>query len=398
MSWSTPQAPSVKADRGLVVMRLGEVFLKGRNRRRFIDQLAHNARLKVADLPDVKIEVKHLRLICRFPRAYEASVIDRLARLFGVTTLSPAVPVAPTMEAFTEALMKIAGALPSGTTFKVDCNRRDKSFPNNSQDVAREVGGQIALRTGLPVDVHRPKALLRIEIAGSDSFVTGQVIPGAGGLPLGTAGKVGLLLSGGIDSPVAGWLAMRRGCDLLPIYFHSFPFTGDKSKEKVRDLVSAMAAWGAPRRLFVVHFTEAQKKLRDHAPAELLVVLYRRMMMRVASQIAAREGAQALVTGENLAQVASQTLSNLSTIDDASSLLVLRPLIAYDKTEIIARARAIGTFDISIRPYDDCCSLFVPKHPKTRTHPGELVASETAADVETLARALADDAVCEQID
>jgi tRNA uracil 4-sulfurtransferase len=243
--------------------------------------------------------------------------------------------------------------------------------------------------TGLPVDVHQPARVIRVELTEEAGFVFSRILPGPGGLPVGTAGHTALLLSGGIDSPVAGWSAMRRGCTLSAIYFHSFPFTGDRSKEKVLDLARRLASWHGPLTVRVVHFTEVQKALRAAGPAELAVVLYRRMMMRAASLIAAGEGARALVTGENLGQVASQTLDNLAVIEEAASLPILRPLITFDKSEIIARAEQIGTYDLSIQPYDDCCSLFVPKHPATRARLIDVQRAEASIDVAAMAAELA---------
>jgi thiamine biosynthesis protein ThiI len=271
----------------------------------------------------------------------------------------------------------------------VETNRRDKRFAMTSQEVSRVVGGRVAQATGLPVDVHAPRAMLRLEIGAEASFLFSRMLPGPGGLPVGTAGHVALLLSGGIDSPVAGWSAMRRGCTLSAIYFHSFPYTGDRTKEKVLDLARRLSPWHGRIAVHVVHFTEAQKALRAHGPGELAVLLYRRMMMRVASRIAAADKARALVTGENLGQVASQTLDNLAVIEDAAELPVLRPLLTFDKSEIIARAQAIGTYDLSILPYDDCCSLFVPRHPATHARVHDLGRAEAGLDVAAMADELA---------
>jgi thiamine biosynthesis protein ThiI len=398
VSLPTPSVRSVEAPAGVIVLRLGEVFLKGRNRRFFIDRLAHNLKRSVSDLRGVRIEVGHLRLFVHHPPELERVCVERLSRVFGVTSLSPAMPVAPTLDAMRAAALETSRHIPPGTTFKVESNRRDKTFPQTSQDVSREVGAAIHDQLGLPVDVHRPQVVVRVEIAGPASFVTATTVPGAGGLPIGCAGKVCALLSGGIDSPVAAWLAMKRGCEIAPVYFHSFPFTGDKAKEKVRDLVAVLLSWGGPREFTVVSFTDTQKRLRDIAPPELLVLLYRRMMMRVAARLADKVGAQAIVTGESLSQVASQTLSNLATIEEASPLLVLRPCLAYDKEEIMERAQRIGTFDISIRPFDDCCSLFVPKHPATKSRVQDVLRVEAQLDVEMIAEGLVDGAVVERLE
>jgi tRNA uracil 4-sulfurtransferase len=375
--------------RGLIVLRLGEIFLKGRNRRAFVRALVDNARRLVAPIGGVTVEPAHLRLLVRHPVAAERRVLERLAHLFGVHSMSPAAVTSPDLDAIAATAIAEARQVPAGTTFKVETNRRDKRFAMTSQEISRAVGGRVAQATGLPVDVHTPACVIRVEVAQEASFVFRRVVPGPGGLPVGTAGHVALLLSGGIDSPVAGWSAMRRGCTLSAVYFHSFPYTGDRTREKVLDLARRLSAWHGPIAVHVVHFTEVQKALRAHGPAELAVLLYRRMMMRAASRIAAGERASALVTGENLGQVASQTLTNLGVIEDAASLPVLRPLVTFDKSEIIARAQAIGTYDLSILPYDDCCTLFVPRHPATRARVADLVAAESGLDVQAMAADLA---------
>jgi tRNA uracil 4-sulfurtransferase len=382
-------APSDSDKRGVVVLRLGEIFLKGKNRRRFFAALLGNARRVLASLDDVVVEPKHLRLLVHHPARLERQVLERLGHLFGLHSMAPAVVTARELDALCEAAVAEARDFAPGTTFKIESNRRDKSFPLTSTDLSREVGGRVQEATGLPVDVHKPARVIRVEVTEEAGFVFSRIVPGPGGLPVGTAGHTGLLLSGGIDSPVAGWSAMRRGCTVSAIYFHSFPFTGDKTREKVLDLARRLAVWHGPITVHVVHFTEVQKALRAAGPAELAVVLYRRMMMRAASLIATGEGAKALVTGENLGQVASQTLDNLAVIEEAASLPVLRPLVTFDKSEIIERAERIGTYDLSIQPYDDCCALFVPKHPATRARVIDAQRAESSLDVDAMARELA---------
>ncbi len=244
---------------------------------------------------------------------------------------------------------------------------------------------------GLPVDVHKPDFAIGIgiEVHEERVLVFCDTRPGPGGLPVGCIGTVNLLLSGGIDSPVAGWLAMKRGCRVIATYFHSFPYTGDATREKVTDLARSLARWQGELTLFVVGFTDAQKALRAADKGPMAVVLYRRAMMRAAAAIARREHAQALVAGENLAQVASQTLENLAVIEEAAMLPVLRPLLTYDKLETVALAQRIGTFELSIQPYEDCCSLFVPSNPTTRARLDQVVAAERALDVDKMAEDLA---------
>lgn len=381
--------PSNPSDKGIVVLRLGEIFLKGKNRHAFVSKLVAQARRLLAPVGDgVSVQALHLRILVRFPADRERQVLERLGRLFGLHSMWPATVVPQDLDAIAAAAVEQARAIPAGTTFKVESNRRDKRFPTSSQEISQLVGGRVHDATQLPVDVHDPARVIRVEVGEEITFVSTREVPGPGGLPIGTAGHASLLLSGGIDSPVAGWSVMRRGCTLSAIYFHSFPFTGEKTKEKVVDLARVLAPWHGPLTLHVVHFTEVQKALRDHGPGELAVLLYRRMMMRAASRIAAAEGALALVTGENLGQVASQTLANLGVIEDAAELPVLRPLLTFDKSEIIARAQAIGTYDTSIQPYDDACSLFVPKHPATRARRVDLERAEHGLDVSAMANEL----------
>lgn len=377
--------------RDTIVLRVAEIFLKGKNRNRFFGALVRNARWLLRDLDQVRIQAMYLRVEVSHPPALRQACIERLSRLFGLASMALGTGVPAELDAIAELAAAKLLATPAGTSFKVETKRRDKRFPMNSDQISRDIGGRLVQRTGRPVDVHTPHTTIRVEI-GERSYVFSEVVPGPGGLPVGTAGNVMLLLSGGIDSPVAGWSAMRRGCHLSATYFHSFPFTGDKTKQKVLDLAQQLAAWQGRVPVYVVHFTQAQKTLRDHGRPDLAVLLYRRMMMRSASILAERDRCKALITGENLGQVASQTLDNLAVIEDAAALPVLRPLITYDKAEIVAQAQRIGTFDTSIQPYEDACSLFVPKHPATRARPIDLHQAEQGLDVDAMALELADNA------
>jgi tRNA uracil 4-sulfurtransferase len=372
------------------VVRYAEIFLKGQNRRFFEERLQRNLRVALKPLEGAHVQRLHGRLLVDPGPAGVMRVIERLQRVFGVASLSPALVAPPDLDALAAAALMLTraelawrgGTLPR---FKVETRRSDKRFPLPSPQVSQEIGGRIVEALDLPVDVHDPELVVTVEIGVERSFVYASVIPGPGGLPVGTAGRVTALVSGGIDSPVAAWLAMKRGCEVDAVYFHSFPFTGDRTKEKVRELCRIVAAWHGPMTLWVVHFTEVQKALRDAGPAALAVVLYRRMMLRIAAERARLSGSKALVTGESLGQVASQTLDNLAVIDAAASMPVLRPLIASDKTEIIALARRIGTYDVSVQPYDDCCSLFTPKHPATKARLAHVEEAEARLDVAALA-------------
>jgi thiamine biosynthesis protein ThiI len=254
-------------------------------------------------------------------------------------------------------------------------------------EMAKRLGARVQAETGLAVDVHTPALRLGVEVETDIAFVYAGTRAAPGGLPVGTAGNALLLLSGGIDSPVAGWLAAKRGLALDAVYFHSPPFIGEKSRDKVLALGRILARWQALRSVTVVPFTDAQKKLRDAGAADLAVVLYRRMMMRIADAIADRLEAAALVTGENLGQVASQTIENMTAIEAAARRVVLRPLVTYDKVETTALARRIGTFETSILPFEDCCSLFVPPHPATRARKEDAERIEADVDVAAIVEA-----------
>lgn len=381
---------SEASSKALILVRIGEIFLKRRNRDHFVNAFIRQAKRVVADVGGVVVRPRYLRIEVETPVDKLELTIERLKRVFGLQSMSPAVVTEASFEAIRDAALELAQKLPSGSSFKVETNRRDKNFPMPSPAVSREVGGYIDDHTDLVVDVVNPQTRIAVEITHDEAYVFGRVIAGPGGLPVGTGGRAALLLSGGIDSPVAGWSTMRRGLSMAAIYFHSFPYTGDKSKEKVITLARHLARWHGKMPLYVVHFTDVQKELRAKGRADLAVLLYRRMMMRAAGRIAKSIGCQALVTGENIGQVASQTLENMSVIGEASPLPIIRPLVCYDKTEIIRKAKAIGTFETSILPYDDCCSLFVPKHPATKAKLHHLEKAEASMDIEAMTAELAD--------
>ncbi|MDB4968192.1 MAG: putative tRNA sulfurtransferase [Myxococcales bacterium] len=357
--------------REVVLVRWGEIFLKGDNRGFFERALVDNVRRSVAAIPGVTIQRMHGRLVVRAGEGGARPVTRALERVFGIVSVSPARVVPRELDAISAAAIEVArieAAKHVQPTFKVESRRSDKRFPMNSMEVSRDVGAAVIGALALPVDVHHPRFTVGVEIGYEDAFVFAEVLPGPGGLPTGVTGRVELLLSGGIDSPVAGWMLLKRGCSLGATYFHSFPYTGEKTQDKVERLGRQLAAWQLqPMRLSVVPFTDVQKQLRDASgDGRLAVVLYRRMMMRIAERIAYRAGAKALATGEALAQVASQTLENLSVIGASTRMTILRPCLGHDKHETITLARRIGSYETSIEPYDDCCSLFVPEHPETK--------------------------------
>ena len=370
----------------VIVCRYGELFLKSGNRRSFERVLADNARRALADVPAARVSQTHGRLLVRLPEADADDAATRLQRVFGLVSLSVARQVEATpdlaaVEAAAVDTARAAIARDGVASFKIEARRADKRFPVGSMDMARRIGARVHVDTGLAVDVHTPALRLGVEVGTGVAFVFAGTQAAPGGLPVGASGRALLLLSGGIDSPVAGWLAAKRGLALDAVYFHSPPYVGEKSRDKVLALAGKLARWQALRSVIIVPFTDVQKRLRDAGPAELAVVLYRRMMMRIADAIADRLDATGLVPGENLGQVASQTIENLTAIEDAARRVVLRPLLTYDKVETTALAQRIGTFETSILPYEDCCSLFVPAHPATRARVVDAEKAEAKLDV-----------------
>jgi tRNA uracil 4-sulfurtransferase len=378
----------------VVLVRWGEIFLKGDNRSFFERMLVERVKKSIAGMPGARIERTHGRLVVWPGEAGARRAVRALERVFGISSVSPARVVARDVAAISAVAVELARTEApkyARPTFKVESRRSDKRFPTGSMEVSRTVGAAVVGALALPVDVHTPAFTIGVEIGFDHAFVFAEIVPGPGGLPVGVTGRVELLLSGGIDSPVAGWMMLKRGCVLGATYFHSFPYTGEKTQDKVARLGTQLASWQLePLRLAVVPFTDAQKALRDAAgDGRLAVVLYRRMMMRTSERIAKKAGAKALATGEALAQVASQTLENLGVIGASTTMPVLRPCLGHDKLETVAIAQRIGTYETSIEPYDDCCSLFVPDHPETRAKLANVEAAESRLSVDAMADDLA---------
>ena len=352
----------------LILVRFGELALKGKNRLYFQNILLNRIREALAPLGDCRCRRTHGRIFVE-PAGDMEEALRRLQRVFGIVSLSPVRQLPLDLDVIKEEALTqlcLARERQGGTSFKVQARRPNKSFPYNSLEINQLLGAHLLQNTaGLTVDVKNPDIRVVVEIR-REAYVYARMLPGPGGLPVGTGGRAVLLLSGGIDSPVAGWMTMKRGVNIIPVYFHSPPFTGDRTKEKVLDLCRIMAGYGGELPLHVVYFTGIQKALRLHCPEELGTVLMRRMMMRLANELARRVGAQALVSGESIGQVASQTLEALRATDAVVDLPVFRPLIGLDKVEIIEVAQRIDTYKTSILPYDDCCTLFVPQHPATK--------------------------------
>ncbi|MGB9887027.1 MAG: tRNA uracil 4-sulfurtransferase ThiI [Moorellales bacterium] len=372
----------------VVLVRYGEIALKGQNRRFFEQRLVNNIERQLKGLAPRRVSLVSGRVLVPLRDDWE-EVEERLAAVCGIVSFSPARVVPGDLAAIQEtAREEMALVATEGDTFKVEARRADKTFPLTSPELARQVGAYLLRRLpGLKVDVHRPRHRLMIEVRREGTYIYTRMVPGTGGLPVGVSGRGVLLLSGGIDSPVAGFLAARRGVEIVPVHFHSFPFTGERSKEKVIDLCRVLARYVGPLRLHVAHFTDIQKAIVQFCPEELRVTIMRRMMLRVAARVAEAEGAIALITGESLGQVASQTMESLAVIGAVTDRPILRPLIGFDKAEIVEQARKLGTYEISIRPYEDCCTLFVPAHPATKPKPERVQAAESRLDVEGLVEA-----------
>ena len=362
-----------------VVLRFGELFLKGKNRYVFENALERNVHRALAGRDDVRVVRKHGRLFVT--GGCDDDLMTRLGRVFGVASISKIHFAKKDIDDISRIAVEIARQRhPRVETFRIAARRSDKGFPLISSEIGRVVGSAVAVDTGLGVDLSEPDLSIGVEVGTEWTFVWSGESSGAGGLPVGTAGNGLLLLSGGIDSPVAGHLMQRRGLALHGIYFHAFPYTGDGAKDKVLRLAEVLARRQKGFHLHVVPFTKVQETFRDGAEAKLLVLLYRRAMMRIASMTAEKHKHRCLITGESLGQVASQTIQNLHAIEDAARLPILRPLIGFDKADIIDWAKRIETFDISILPHDDCCSLFVPKHPETQASLKYVLRSEAKAE------------------
>jgi len=375
----------------LLLVRYGELSLKGRNRKTFEDILLANMRSSLADLPHGRITKTFGRVYLETKGNWE-ELAQRLQSVFGIVSVSPVLKRNLDLEEIKEGASLVVGDT-AGATFKVEARRPNKSFPLTSPELCQALGGHV-LRNfpHLKVDVHNPDFILNVEIRQEGAFLYSQVIPCRGGLPAGSSGKGLLLLSGGIDSPVAGFLSMKRGVKIEGLHFYSYPFTSERSKAKVVELATLLAKYNAQGsfKLWIAYFTEIQKALQKGSHPTLTITLMRRFMLRIASELARRENALALITGDSLGQVASQTMESIHVINEVTNIPIFRPLIGMDKQEIIDLAVKIGTYETSILPYEDCCTVFVPKNPATRPRLDQVLEAEAELDVEGLvAEALA---------
>jgi thiamine biosynthesis protein ThiI len=365
-----------------VILRYHEIALKGRNRGFFVEKLAANLRLGLKDL-GAKVRPLDNRIQVEVPDTQDWEVLrERIGNACGVANFSRTFEVARDLEAVkAQAIGALHGR--SGT-FRVSAKRSDKTFPMRSLEIEREVGGAVHQQTGLPVNLDAPDHIVYLEVLRDRVLCSTDKLPGPGGFPVGTSGRVMALLSGGIDSPVAAWRMMKRGCRVVLVHFHAFPLLDHTTIDKARALAKVLARHQYRSELLLVPFGPIQQTIVAACPAPLRVVLYRRFMLRIAEALAPRHRARALVTGDSLAQVASQTLDNMAVIDEVARGLVLRPLVGMDKEEITREARRIGTFEVSTLPDQDCCQLFVPRSPATAAKPDEVQAAEQPLDVAAL--------------
>lgn len=387
----------------LVIIHYHEISLKGRNRKFFEDTLRLNiARTLKGIVPTSSVKRGYGRMMVWLPRdtAHDspmvAEVQRRLQKIFGIANSA----VGSATQLSIEAICQTAEALLQGQTFEtfaIDTKRADKSFPLTSPQVDQQVGAYIKEQFQKGVNLSDPDITVTVEIVSGEAYVHTGKIPGPGGLPVGVSGKVVSLLSAGFDSPVASYQVMKRGAEVIFIHFHSYPYVSQNSICQVRELVKVLTQYQFESILYLLPFAETQKVIVSNAPSPLRIILYRRMMLRVAEAIARKEKAEALVTGENLGQVASQTLRNINVINQVATLPILRPLIGEDKREIIEFARRIGTYDISSEPYDDCCSFLTTRNPETWAKPDEVISAEAKLDIRAMVESLLADAVQERI-
>ena len=357
----------------IILLKDGELALKGLNRSTFEDMLIKNIREKLKGLGEFRF-VKSQSTITVEPVSDDADLdeaLSRIEKVFGVVGISRAGVCEKEIGQITRcACDYLKDELMFAKTFKVKAKRSDKAFPYNSPAICDEVGGAVlAAFPGIKVDVHSPDVTVNVEVRDRWAYIHGSQLKGAGGMPTGTGGRACVLISGGIDSPVAAYMMAKRGVKLTAVHFASPPYTSDPAEEKVHRLLRKVAAYSGRVNLFTVHFTELQEAIRDFCPEEMFTVTMRRIMMQVATRIAEWQGCDALITGESLGQVASQTIHALKCTDECAGLPVFRPCIGMDKNEIVVISRKIDAFDISIEPYEDCCTVFTPRHPRTRPTP-----------------------------
>ncbi|ADV06002.1 tRNA 4-thiouridine(8) synthase ThiI [Staphylococcus pseudintermedius] len=369
-----------------ILVRYGELTLKGGNRKTFVSQLRSNVKRALMPLKGYEVKANRDRMYIQLePEADIEEMMTRISKVFGVHSISPVLKLEKSMDAVYEHARLFAQNYEAGDSFKIEVKRSDKNFEYETFAIQRMVGGEVLKsNTSLHVDVRQPDHEIKVEVRLDAIYMYDRIIPAIGGLPVGTGGKTLLMLSGGIDSPVAGMEVMRRGVTIEAIHFHSPPFTSEKAKEKVIELTRIMAERVGSIRLHIVPFTEVQKQIHKVVHERYTMTSTRRMMLRIADKVVYQIGADAIVNGENLGQVASQTLKSMYAINAVTNTPILRPLLSLDKEEIVQKAKDIGTFETSIQPYEDCCTIFTPKNPVTEPQFEKVLQYESGFDFEEM--------------
>ena len=374
--------------RDMILLKEGEVVLKGLNKRYFEQKLTQNIRRRLKDYGSFKVNALQ-SVIYVEPQNDEADIdgaFEALQKVFGIMTLTRAIACDKDPDVILRTAMEyLDEELRAAKTFKVESKRSDKGFPMTSIQLSQYVGGEInEAYDNLTADMHTPDVIVHLEVRDKAAYVHGRPVPGAGGMPVGSNGTAVSLLSGGIDSPVSTYMMAKRGLRIIPVHFFSFPYTSELAKEKVIDLAKILTGWCGRMIVEIVPFTHIQEEIRAKCPEEFFTIIMRRFMMRIADEIAKANDCGAIVTGESLGQVASQTMEAMHCTGHACTLPILRPLVGMDKEEVIRISRHIGTFDTSILPYEDCCTVFTPRHPSTHPKLDKVLEAEAALDVEAL--------------
>ncbi len=379
----------------VILVRVGEIILKGLNRPVFEEKLVNNIKKSIGNLGKIAVIRSQARIYVEpVEDEYDYNeAIDRLTRIFGIVSVSPVLKIESDFDVIKEQSAKMVKDLiekKGYSSFKVEAKRGNKKFPMQSPEISRELGSHIwENNQQLKVDVNNPDFIFYVEVRES-TYIYSEIIPANGGMPIGTNGKAMLLLSGGIDSPVAGWMIAKRGVEIEAVHFYSYPYTSERAKDKVIELAKILASYCGQIKLHIVPFTDIQLEINDKCPEDEMTIIMRRVMMEIAEKIANSVGAMALITGESVGQVASQTIQSLAVTNIVVDMPVFRPLIGMDKNEVIDRARKIGTFETSILPYEDCCTVFVAKHPKTKPKLEKILKSEELLNIgELIEKAIA---------
>ena len=371
----------------MILLKLGEIVLKGLNKKYFEQKLISNARRRLNAIGKFKIYCVQSTVYVEPEEEVDMdAAVEAMTQVFGAVSVVRAAACEKDVKAIAQKAIEYMGdAMRAAKSFKVETRRADKSFPMSSIQISQYVGGELSEAfPDTAVDVHDPELVVHVEVRDFAAYVHSQPLPGAGGMPVGSNGSAVTLLSGGIDSPVSTYMIAKRGVRMIPVHFFSFPYTSELAKQKVIDLAQMLTKYCGRMTLNIVPFTHIQEEIRDKCPEEYFTLIMRRFMMRIAQRIADYNGATALVTGENLGQVASQTMEAMTCTEAVCHSVVLRPLIGFDKEEIVRSARKIGTFDTSVLPYEDCCTVFTPRHPRTRPTLAEVEEVEKVLDVEAL--------------